>query len=246
MKFQQRSYRNAVFNSRLIHFQITVKETDLMIGASHPLVSHARELVLTHRGYLENYIERHPDFLTTLVPWHLDGPVPAIVRDMSLAGEKAGVGPMAAVAGAISEIVGRGLLEKSDEVIVENGGDTFFKTAAPVVVGIYAGRSPLSMNIGLRVDSCNYPVSLCTSSGTVGHSLSFGKADAVCVMSDSCALADAAATAVGNRVQSFRDISAAVHFGKSIPGVTGLVVIIGKEMGLWGDLEVVPLRGKKY
>ena len=217
-----------------------------MISASYPLESYARELVLTHRGYLENYIELHPDFLKTLAPWRLDGLAPAIVRNMSQAGEKAGVGPMAAVAGALSEIVGNGLLENADEVIVENGGDTFFKTEIPVIVGIYAGKSPLSMNIGLRVDSCNHPVALCTSSGTVGHSLSFGKADAVCVMSDSCALADAVATAVGNRVRSSGDISAAIHFGKSIQGITGLVVIIGKDMGLWGDVEVIPLRGKKH
>jgi len=245
MKPQQRSYRNAILNSRLVHFQITVKETDLMVSSSIPLESVARELILTHRGYLEAYIEQYPDFQKTLKPWRISGPAPAIVREMALAGEKAGVGPMAAVAGAISEAVGSGLLQVSDEVIVENGGDVFFKTRLPVIVGIYAGNSPLSLKVGLKVDSTTHPVSLCTSSGTVGHSLSFGKADAVCVMSDSCALADAVATAVGNRVRSAGDISSAIHFGKSIPGVFGLVVIIGKNMGLWGSLEVIPLRGKK-
>lgn len=245
MKAQKRLYRNAILNNRLVHFQITVKETDLMVSASLTLESAARELILIHRGHLESYIDQYPEFLRTLKPWRIPGPAPAIVRDMALAGEKAGVGPMAAVAGAISEAVGRGLLEISDEVIVENGGDTFFKTRLPVIAGIYAGNSPLSMKIGLKVDSTAHPVSLCTSSGTVGHSLSFGKADAVCVMSDSCALADAAATAVGNRVRSAADIASAIHFGKNIPGVSGLVVIIGKDMGLWGSIEAVPLRGKK-
>jgi uncharacterized protein len=245
MKSQQRSYRNAILGSRLVHFQITVKETDLMVSASTPLASATRELVLTHRGYLEAYIDQYPDFQKTLKPWRISAPAPAIVREMALAGEKAGVGPMAAVAGAISEAVGSGLLQVTDEVIVENGGDTYFKTRVPVIVGIYAGDSPLSLKVGLKVDSTTHPVSLCTSSGTVGHSLSFGKADAVCVMSDSCALADAVATAVGNRVRSAGDISDAIHFGKSIPGVSGLVVIIGKDMGLWGGLEVIPLRGKK-
>jgi ApbE superfamily uncharacterized protein (UPF0280 family) len=245
MKAQQRSYRSAILTRRLVQFQVTVKETDLMVSASRPLESAARELILTHRGYLESYIDQYPDFLKTLKPWRISGPAPAIVREMALAGEKAGVGPMAAVAGAIAEAVGRGLLEVSDEVIVENGGDTFFKTQVPVIAGIYAGNSPLSLKVGLKVDSTTLPVSLCTSSGTVGHSLSFGKADAVCVMSDSCALADAVATAVGNRVRSAADISGAIHFGKSIPGVSGLVVIIGKDMGLWGSLEAIPLRGKK-
>lgn len=245
MKNQLRSYRNLIHSNRLTIFQITVEETDLMVSASIPLESMTRELILTHRGHLESYIEQYPEFLKTLMPWHISGPAPAIVREMVLAGEKAGVGPMAAVAGAISEAVGSGLLQVSEEVIVENGGDTFFKTRLPVIVGIYAGDSPLSLKIGLKVDSTTHPVALCTSSGTVGHSLSFGKADAVCVMSDSCALADAVATAVGNRVRSARDISSAIHFGKCIPGVSGLVVIIGKDMGLWGSLEVIPLRGKK-
>ncbi len=244
MKSQQRSYRNAILGSRLVHFQITVKETDLMVSASTPLESAARELILTHRGYLEAYIDQYPDFQRTLKPWRISGPAPEIVREMALAGEKAGVGPMAAVAGAISEAVGSGLLQVSDEVIVENGGDTFFKTRLPVIAGIYAGNSPLSLKVGLKVDSTTHPVSLCTSSGTVGHSLSLGKADAVCVMSGSCALADAVATAVGNRVRSAGDISSAIHFGKSIPGVSGLVIIVGKDMGLWGSLEVIPLKGK--
>lgn len=216
-----------------------------MVSASAHLESAARELILVHRGYLEAYIDQNPDFLTTLRPWRISGPAPAIVREMSMAGEKAGVGPMAAVAGAISEAVGRGLLQVSDEVIVENGGDTFFKTRLPVIVGIYAGNSPLSLKVGLKVDSTTRPLSLCTSSGTVGHSLSFGRADAVCVMSDSCALADAAATAVGNCVKTAGDIASAIDFGKSIPGVSGLVVIIGKDMGLWGSIELIPIGGKK-
>jgi uncharacterized protein len=245
MKKQLRSYRNLIHSNRLSIFQIKVEETDLMVSASIQLEAMTRELILTHRGHLESYIEQYPEFVKTLKPWCISGPAPAIVQKMSLAGEKAGVGPMAAVAGAISEAVGSGLLQFSDEVIVENGGDTFFKTRLPVIVGIYAGNSPLSLKVGLKVDSTSRPVSLCTSSGTVGHSLSFGKADAVCVMSDSCALADAVATAVGNRIRSAKDISNAIHFGKSILGVSGLVVIIGKDMGLWGDLEVIPLRGKK-
>ena len=113
---------------------------------------------------------------------------------MIRAGTVAGVGPMAAIAGAIAENVGRGLLEFADQVIVENGGDVFIKTRRPVTVGIYAGSSPLSMQIGMRLDSKKAPLAVCTSSGTLGHSLSLGRADAVCAVADSCALADAAAT----------------------------------------------------
>ncbi len=234
-----------ISKANLAAFRVTVKETDLFVQASAPLEDITRELVLEKRGYIENYIKRHPEFARTLAPWRVTAFEPAIIRDMALAGEKAGVGPMAAVAGAIAEHVGVDLLQFSREVVVENGGDVFLKCADSVTVGIFAGRSPLSLRMGLRIETRGKPISICTSSGTVGHSLSFGKADAVCVVSDSCCLADAAATSIGNRIISKGHIQPAVDFGKHIEGVRGIVVIIEDEVGMWGDLNVVPLKLEK-
>lgn len=242
---QKRFYRNRVQPTHLVSFTVTVKETDLSVCADIAFETDARELVFQQRNIIESFIEQYPDFLKSLRPWRLQGPAPRIIRDMVDAGERTGVGPMAAVAGAIAEHVGSGLLQKCREVIVENGGDIFLKTERPVVVGLFAGDSPLSFTLGIRVKSEKDPVSLCTSSGTVGHSTSFGKADAVSVKARSCSLADAAATAIGNRVGSKKDIQQAIDFGRSITGVTGMVVIIGDDMGAWGDLEIVPLRLKK-
>ena len=242
---QSRFYRNRVQPTHLVSFTVTVKETDLSVCADKALETDARELVFQQRNIIESFIEQYPDFLNSLRPWKLQGPAPRIIRDMVDAGEKAGVGPMAAVAGAIAEHVGSGLLHKCREVIVENGGDIFLKTECPVVVGLFAGESPLSFKLGIRVEPEASPVSVCTSSGTVGHSTSFGKADAVSVQARSCSLADAAATSIGNRVGSKKNIQEAIGFGRSITGVTGLVVIIGDEMGAWGGLEIVPLRPKK-
>jgi len=222
-----------------------VKETDLFVHAVRNLEDAAKESILRHRGYIEAYIKEHPEFAETLTPWRMSGPAPIIIKDMAKAGQKAGVGPMAAVAGVLAESVGMDLLSYTDEVIVENGGDIFLKTDSPAAVGIFAGHSPLSMRIGLRLVSANKPVSVCTSSGTVGHSFSLGKADAVCVVSESCPLADAAATSIGNRVNSKKDIQQAIDFGQKIEGVKGLVVIIGTEIGFWGDIEVIPLNRKK-
>jgi ApbE superfamily uncharacterized protein (UPF0280 family) len=242
---QNRSYRNLVLKDNLVDFRVTVKETDLFVRAQKPLEEITKELILEHRGYIENYIQRFPEFARTLKPWHIQGPEAMIVNDMALAGEKAGVGPMAAVAGAIAEHVGRGLLKHSREVIVENGGDVFLKLDSPVTIGIYAGTSPLSLQMGIRVEPSKNPISICTSSGTVGHSLSLGKADAVCVVSDICSLADAAATSIGNRVTSKSHIQLAIDFGKYIEGVRGVVVIIGNDVGIWGNLKVVPLKLEK-
>lgn len=243
--FQPRTYRRLVDTGRLTAFTVTVKETDLQVQAQADLAAAARELVLEHRGYLEAYIRRHPAFLSTLAPWPLTGPAPDIVRDMVAAGAAAGVGPMAAVAGAIAAQVGQGLLAHSAEVVVENGGDVFLKTAGAATVAVFAGDSPLSLMTGVRVDGGGRACGVCTSSGTVGPSLSFGKADAVCVISPSCALADAAATAIGNRVRSARDIPRAIEFGKGIRGVTGLVIVAGDQLGAWGELEIVPLGRKR-
>ncbi len=242
---EPRTYRSLVRAHRLASFQVVVKETDLMVHAARDLRDTARELVLEHRGYLEAYIRQHPGFLSALEPWGDRSPAPAVVADMIAAGEAAGVGPMAAVAGAIAERVGRGLLAHGAEAIVENGGDVFLKTVAPAVVAVYAGSSPLSLKAGIRVNCGEGGLAVCTSSGTVGHSLSFGRAEAACVVARSCALADAAATAVANRVVSRRDIEPAIAFGRTIPGVAGILIVAGDRMGAWGDLEVVVLGRKK-
>jgi len=242
--YPERTYRNLVSTEKLATFQVVVKETDLLVHAGKKLEHETRELVLEHRGYVEAYIKAHPDFAAALTPWRLDGPAPTIVVDMVKAGENAGVGPMAAIAGAVAEHAGLGLLKSTDHVIVENGGDVFIKTDTPLTVGIFAGKSPLSLRIGIRLSGGPKPMAVCTSSGTVGHSLSFGQADAVCVVADSCAIADAAATAIGNQIQSIADIGYAIGQGKGIENIRGIIIIVGEKMGIWGDLEVVPMQGK--
>lgn len=240
--YEERTYRNQVCSDRLrASFRVVVKETDLLIRAGEMLEDLARASVLRHRGYLENYIRRYTQFAETLTPWEVGGPAPGIVRKMAHAGQQAGVGPMAAVAGALAEYVGHDLLEHTNEVIVENGGDVFINSSDPVTIGVFANQSPLSLRIGLRVCAGRTPMAVCTSSGTVGHSLSLGKADAVCIVSASCPLADAAATSVGNHVHAKGDIRKAIDIGKKIKGVEGGIVIIDDKIGMWGDVEIVPL-----
>jgi ApbE superfamily uncharacterized protein (UPF0280 family) len=158
---------------------------------------------------------------------------------MAAASSKVGVGPMAAVAGAFAEHVGKGLLRYSDEVIVENGGDIYIRSKKSRLIGVYAGDSPLSGKVALRIEPGDTPLGVCTSSGTVGHSLSFGRADAAIVLAQSAALADAAATAVGNLVQSEEDLARAVDFVKPVEGIMGIAVIMGGKMAAWGRVNLV-------
>ena len=241
MVHQERSYRGLIKGTRLVAFRAVVKETDLWVRADRDLEKETTSLILKHRMPLERYVRDRPDFINSLGPYPEDPLAPPIVKTMIEAGKGAGVGPMAAVAGAVAEYVGRDLLTFSEEVMVENGGDVFIRSAAPVTMGIFAGTSPFSNRLGIRVDCPGHPVGVCTSSGTVGHSLSFGKADAVVVLSESAPAADAAATAVGNTVSAKGDIKKAIAVGKEIPRLKGLVIIVGGELGLWGDIELVRL-----
>jgi len=147
---------------------------------------------------------------------------------------------MAAVAGAIAEFVGSELLAFSPEVIVENGGDIYLRSLRKRVIGIYAGKSPLTGKIGLEINGADTPLGICTSSGTIGHSLSYGKADAVIALSKSAILADAAATAIGNLIKELADISSGIELAKSIEGLKGVIIIIGSNMGLWGEVKICP------
>ncbi len=157
---------------------------------------------------------------------------------MAQAAEKAGVAPMAAVAGALAESVGRELLAFSPEVIVENGGDIFLKLSKPRLVGVYAADSPFTGRIALEVRPDETPLGICTSSGKVGHSLSFGQADAVIALSPSTPLADAVATAVGNLVKEKDDIPQAIEFAQGIEGLRGIVILLGDELGVWGEVTL--------
>ena len=238
--YQPRTYRHWIKEKDLVSFQATVEETDLYLRAQRPLNQEALKAILKCRASLKRYIELHPSFLTALEPIPAAEDAPELVKDMAQAAEKVGVGPMAAVAGAIAEEVGRELMKFSQEVIVENGGDIFLNILKPRRVGVYADESPFTGKIALLIEPEQTPLGICTSSGTVGHSLSFGTADAVIVLSPSTALADAAATAIGNLIKEASDIPKGIEFAQGVDGLKGVVIIKGDKMGIWGQVRICP------
>jgi ApbE superfamily uncharacterized protein (UPF0280 family) len=240
--YRERRYRQQIHHERLVSFKVAVQETDLMILAESDLTQLTEEIIYKVRGPLEGYIANHPEFLHTLTPLPYDKLAPPVVQEMLSAAQICGTGPMAAVAGAIAEQVGLALLRESGEVVVENGGDCFVKVDSRVQISIFAGRSKLSNTLALKIYPERTPLGVCTSSGTVGHSLSFGRADAVTVISASAALADAAATKICNQVKSESTIREAIAFAQEIEGVLGVVVIVGDKIGAWGEVELVPVE----
>ncbi|HEY3397341.1 MAG TPA: UPF0280 family protein [Armatimonadota bacterium] len=238
--YQPRIYRNAATAPDLQAWQTVLGESDLHVQAEQRLTVQTLEAIREARGQIQREIARRPEFLTSLVPLIAPDDAPPLVAGMYAAGAVVNVGPMAAVAGAVAQWVGEALLEHSAQVLVENGGDLFLATIPERIVSIWAGASPLSGRVGLVVPA-GWRGGVCTSSGTVGHSYSAGRADAAVIVAADAALADAAASGLGNRVRRPDDAEDAVQWALTVPGVTGAAVIIGAQLAAGGELELRPL-----
>lgn len=234
-------YRGRVSSPDLVASTVVVKETDLFVLSECELAGRVREIVITQRDRLESYIRSHPLFRESLEPLEVPPTAPRIVREMAEAARAAGVGPMAAVAGAVCDAVARGTREAARELIVENGGDVYLRSARERVVGIFSGDGGDGLALGIRLPPRLLPLGVCTSSGRIGHSLSFGDSAAATVLAPTCALADAAATAVGNRVRGPDGLREGLAAARRIPGVLGAVVIRDGELAAWGEVELVAL-----
>lgn len=241
MPYENRTYRNYSASDGLVSFTVAVKDTDLFISAERKFEKEALDAAVQARSILETYILDRPDFQTSLAPIADDLCAPPLVQAMLQAASACNVGPMAAVAGAVSDFVGSALLKHSREIIVENGGDIFFKISRPITVGIFAGSSPLSERIGIKIEAVDTSFGICTSSGTVGPSLSFGRADAVTIRARTAALADAAASAVGNAVKTADDIQKALDLGQSLGCIDGIIIIKDDKLGVWGNMELTEI-----
>ncbi len=231
------AYRQAVASDDLVAARVRVKQTDMLVSAETDLGARAHTLVHRFRRHIEDYIVAHPNFAAALVPLGCDPAAPAVVGAMMAAAAAAGVGPMAAVAGAIADFVGGELLACGGDVIVENGGDVFIRSLAPREVLLLVENSQFE---GLRVavPPSPKPFGIGTSSGTTGPSLSFGRADAVMAVAPSASLADAAATAVANVVKGPNGLADGVARAREI-GVAGVIVVAGGRMAAWGRIELI-------
>ncbi|MGE5197962.1 MAG: UPF0280 family protein [Deltaproteobacteria bacterium] len=238
-KYQPRFYRDWVNVKDLFLERVVYQETDLQILTDKPLDQEfIQERIRTYRRQIEIYISKDRRFLTSLKPIAVELKTTPIIREMSRAARKANVGPMAAVAGAIAQFLGKDLLRKGyKEIIIENGGDIFLVTRKIRKVAIYSGTSLFWKSLKLKIRPQDTPLGICTSSGKVGHSLSFGSAESVVILSKNASLADAVATATGNLVNSKADLQKAIAFACSIKGVCAAVIIFKNSLASWGKVE---------
>ncbi len=225
----------------LVRERFQLKETIVTITAQkRDQIEAAKEAIAFQRALLEEFIREDPFFVLTLEPYdRAIEKAPQIVRDMARAGAAVGIGPMSAVAGTIARFALEAMIRAgATHAIVDNGGDVALVADRPILMGIYAGPSPLK-DLAFEIQPRERPLGICTSSGTVGPSISFGYADAAIVVSEDVSLADAAATALGNAVGVDSPLAEAFE-AVNKPGISGAMVIKGEEMALWGELP--PLK----
>lgn len=238
---QPRDYRSYENDHGLVSFRAVVETSDLYIKANVNLEDKARSFIAECRRQIEDSIRRRQEFLTSFDPIcadPLDSPTSLRMID---AARKAGVGPMAAVAGAVAEFVGRNLLPFTEEIIIENGGDIFIYVKRPVLVGINAGESLVTGKLGIKIGPTGIPLGICTSSATVGPSTSFGKADAATIVAHNVSLADAVATGMGNLLKTDMDLNRAVEWAMSVEGVLAALAILGNKIAVAGVIELAPI-----
>ncbi len=243
--YQQRTYRDRMISDRFRFFTVQYMETDLWIGVDKesyavtmPEVIYKQ--VIQIRQEFNDYYRIDPGFFTSLKPVIPAKAVNNYIFRMCKASSQTGVGPMAGVAGLFAEEIGKQLLEKFSirELVIENGGDCFISVREPLIVHIFAGESPLSEKVGIIIQKSGSSLGICTSSGRIGHSKSFGKADAVMVVSPDTVLADQYATAICNQIQSRDDIEKELNVVEQNDELHAVAIVMGDKIGYRGDFEM--------
>ncbi len=243
--YQQRTYRDRMISDRFRFFTVQYMETDLLIGVDKESYAPtmpgviSRQVIQLRQEFNDHY-KTDPDFFTSMKPV-----IPAKAANnyfsrMCKASLQTGVGPMAGIAGLFAEVIGQQLVEKFSirELVVENGGDCFVSIQEPLIVHIFAGESPLSEKVGIIIDKGNSSLGICTSSGRIGHSKSFGKADAVMIVSPDTVLADQYATAICNQIQSREDIEKELDIVEQNDEIYAVAIIMGDKIGYRGNFEM--------
>ena len=193
--------------------------------------------IVRQRRVLEEYIGRHPEFQKSLKPLELLAGAPDVAQNMARVAKLVGVGPMAAVAGAMAQLAGQAALDAgAREVIVDNGGDIYVCAVEPVIIGLRTGTAEVAEKLAFSLKPDDTPISICSSSGKMGRSMSLGECDLATVIAKDTALADAAATAAANLVKTVDDIDPALENIFSIKGVDGVMIVKDARVGLAGKL----------
>jgi ApbE superfamily uncharacterized protein (UPF0280 family) len=222
--------------SKFIHAKVEIEETAATIAAEGRYFEPAIVAIKAARRDIERQIRRDPFFLTTLEPYDFKAPMDRVVQRMCEASALAQVGPMAAVAGAIAQEALEAMMSSGcTHGWVDNGGDVALVLESPVTMEIFSEPGARTAS-ALELEPSESAFGVCTSSGKLGHSISFGNADAAVAVADSATLADAIATAMGNRVVDKTSLRTCFDPVKGIKGFRGGVAMLDGQVALHGRL----------
>ena len=241
MEYRERSYRSRFSDDERRWFCVKFLESDLWIGVDRgsyraSMEADAYAMLVDLRRQMDAYLLMDPAYKAALTPYDAGLEAPEILKEMSRVSHKTGIGPMSAVAGAVAKKVAEFL--GTNEVIVENGGDIYAQAASDMDISVFAGQSPLSEKIGLHIPAADFPLGICTSSGTVGPSLSLGRADAVMIVCKDVMLADSYATAMANRIKTVNDLQPVIDRISDIPEILGAIAVKDDRMAITGQFEL--------
>ena len=181
--------------------QINIEETHIRLTTDLNN-QQLKKYIYNIRFDLKTYIRKNKLFQLSLEPIKVnEDNLPAIIQKMYSSSDICDVGPMACVAGTISELSLDYLIENDSKYsIVENGGDIALINDSTVLCGIYSNNEIIGNEIAFKIKPRKKPLGICTSSGKIGHSISFGESDSVTVISKSPSVADGLATRIANEV----------------------------------------------
>jgi uncharacterized protein len=232
-------YRNSVSIKDKYFYRLRYKYTDIFITSDRDILKELEEPVTSFYSGIEGIISHDRTFMKSLEPVKEKQYYPGYIKKMCQASYRFGVGPMAAVAGAVCDRIAEKISGKCGFLMIENGGDVFIKSKKPVRIGLFSYNSFFSDRLNIVIGAKQTPCGICSSSGTMGHSLNLGKSDLVTVMAESATMADAAATAVANSVLENADIGRSVRLYKKYKEVKGIIIIKDDRIGIWGNLQLV-------
>lgn len=245
MEYKERSYRSRFSNDGRRWLCVKFLESDLWIGVDSGSYRASMEedvyaMLVELRRSMDAYLLMDPQYKAALTPYDAGLEAPGILKEMSRISHKTGIGPMSAVAGAVALRVAVFLKEKFgvEEVIVENGGDIYASVAEDMDISVFAGQSPLSEKVGLHIPAAAFPCGICTSSGTVGPSLSLGRADAMMIVCQDVLLADSYATAMANRIKTVNDLQPVIEQIQNIPEILGALAVKDDKLAVCGLYEL--------
>ena len=241
MEYKERSYRSRFSNDERRWFCVKFLESDLWIGVDNGSYRASMEqdvytMLVDLRRQMDAYLLMDPAYKAALTPYDAGLEAPEILKEMSRISHRTGIGPMSAVAGAVAKHVADYI--GANEVIVENGGDIYANVASDMDISVFAGQSPLSEKVGLHIPAADFPLGICTSSGTVGPSLSLGRADAMMIVCKDVLLADSYATSFANRIQSANDLQPVIDRISNTPEILGALAVKDDRLAVCGEFEL--------